>query len=51
VAVITNSVPVTGTVLPFVSYGGSALVTGLSSVGILLNISRADHHRRLERGP
>lgn len=51
VAVITNSVPVTGTVLPFVSYGGSALVSGLCAVGILLNISRADHHRRLERGP
>jgi len=38
--VITASVPFTGTVLPFVSYGGSSLVTGLASIGILLNISR-----------
>ncbi len=41
VAVATDSVPVTGTVLPLVSYGGSSLVTTLASVGILLNISRA----------
>lgn len=51
VAVVTNSTPVTGTVLPFVSYGGSSLISGLASVGILLNISRADHHRRRERNP
>jgi len=50
VAVVTNSVPVTGTVLPFVSYGGSSLISLLTMVGILLNISRADHHRRQERG-
>ncbi len=41
VAVATDSVPVTGTVLPLISYGGSSLVTTLASVGILLNISRA----------
>jgi len=38
--VVTASTPFTGTVLPFVSYGGSSLVSGLIAIGILLNISR-----------
>ena len=33
-------VPLTGVPLPFLSYGGSALVVTLSSVGVLANISR-----------
>lgn len=33
-------VPLTGVPLPFFSYGGTALATILSSVGILLNISK-----------
>lgn len=32
--------PLTGIPLPFVSYGGSALVASLAAAGILLNISR-----------
>ena len=36
----TALVPLTGIPLPFISYGGSALIVDLCSVGILLNISR-----------
>ena len=40
IAVVTNSMPVTGMSLPFFSYGGTALLILLASVGILLNVSR-----------
>ena len=39
-AAMTALVPLTGVPLPFISYGGSALVVDLASIGILLNISR-----------
>lgn len=40
IAVITATVPSTGMQLPFLSYGGTSLLTSLLGVGILLNISR-----------
>ena len=40
VAVVTSSMPPTGITLPFVSYGGNALMLFMGSAGILLNISR-----------
>ena len=40
VAVNTNSIPTTGMQLPMVSYGGTALLILLGSLGILVNISR-----------
>lgn len=40
VAVVTNTIPVTGMPLPFFSYGGSAMLADLIAVGILLSISR-----------
>lgn len=40
IAVVTASMPVTGIPLPFLSFGGSALIFTMIGVGILLNISR-----------
>ena len=40
IAVNTNSMPVTGVSLPFISYGGSSLLFLMASMGLLLNISR-----------
>ncbi|MHB9024436.1 MAG: rod shape-determining protein RodA [Armatimonadota bacterium] len=38
--------PVTGVPLPFVSYGGSNLLTNLLAIGVVLNVSR---HRQTQR--
>jgi len=38
--VVSGSLPTTGIPLPFISYGGSSLVTSMIASGILLNISR-----------
>jgi cell division protein FtsW len=41
---MTMLVPLTGVPLPFISYGGSALIINLCAIGILLSISRTSHH-------
>ncbi|MCC5911865.1 MAG: stage V sporulation protein E [Clostridiaceae bacterium] len=43
IAVATSSMPVTGMPLPFISFGGNALVVFMACMGILLNISRYIH--------
>ena len=39
-SVVIGLIPVTGVTLPFISYGGSSLLTSLSMIGIIINISK-----------
>jgi cell division protein FtsW len=41
-SVVTGVVPTKGLPLPFMSYGGSALLVNMAAVGILLKISKGD---------
>jgi cell division protein FtsW (lipid II flippase) len=55
IAMVTGIFPVVGVPLPFVSFGGTAMVSALASVGILLNVDRNSRSylvwkRRWERG-
>jgi cell division protein FtsW len=47
-AVAMGMVPTKGLVLPFVSYGGSALLVNAAALGVLLNVSRP---RQVEDAP
>ncbi|MCR4610802.1 MAG: putative lipid II flippase FtsW [Lachnospiraceae bacterium] len=40
VAVVTNTVPNTGVILPFISYGGTSVAILLAEIGIALSVSK-----------
>lgn len=39
-SVVIGLIPVTGVTLPFISYGGSSLLITMTSIGIILNLSK-----------
>lgn len=47
---ITSLLPFTGTSLPFISLGGSSLVTSLAAVGLILSVSRGRAPRGWKNG-
>jgi cell division protein FtsW len=49
VAVVTGTMPFTGIVLPFISVGGSSLVTCMVGIGIMLSISRSSSKPTLQK--
>ena len=51
IAVVTNTIPNTGITLPFISYGGSALVILLVEAGLVLSVSRRIPIAEGEGGP
>ncbi len=44
--VVVGIVPITGVTLPFISYGGSSLLTSFIFIGIILNINKNQDKRR-----
>jgi cell division protein FtsW len=48
---VTGSIPITGVPLPFISYGGSSLLICMTSIGILLSISREGRNPNVDRHP
>ena len=46
IGVVVNLLPTTGLPMPFLSYGGSALLVNLFAVGVLLNISTKIHSNK-----
>jgi cell division protein FtsW len=48
---VSGAIPITGVTLPFISYGGSSLLTLLTGMGILLSISREYNRGEKEESP
>ena len=48
IAVMVALVPATGVALPFISFGGSSLVSALAGVGLILSVSRVSARIPLE---
>ena len=49
IAVVTSSMPPTGVILPFVSYGGNALMLLMGLMGILWNVTRQSEKKEIQQ--
>ncbi|KYG26655.1 rod shape-determining protein RodA [Alkalihalobacillus trypoxylicola] len=48
IAMTIGVMPITGLALPFISYGGSALITNMIAIGIVMNVSMRTKHYMFE---
>ena len=48
-SVVVGLIPVTGVTLPFISYGGSSLLVTMTSIGIILNLSKKTYWQANKR--
>ena len=48
IGVMVNLLPNAGNALPFISYGGSSMLTSLAGIGILLSVSRSGQLKKNE---
>ena len=48
IAVVTNSIPNTGVILPFISYGGTSFAFLMAEMGLVLGVSRGIRKEKLE---
>jgi cell division protein FtsW len=49
-AVMVSLLPVLGNALPFISYGGSSLVTSMAAIGVLMSVARSSIQIKEEKG-
>lgn len=48
IAVVTNTIPNTGVILPFISYGGTSLIFLMAEMGLVLSVSRGIRLERID---
>jgi cell division protein FtsW len=46
---VTDTLPITGVPLPFISYGGTALAITMAAMGVLLNVAAQGEQSRVQR--
>ena len=48
IAVVTNTIPNTGVILPFISYGGTSIIFLMGEMGLALSVSRGIRLERID---